>query len=105
MQTLAQWHNGSGPGPWILFFPLVWATVIAGGIFLLRRTVWRGGRGPRGPWQPQPHMAQGGTESPLDMLDRRFAQGEIDEDEYWRRVSVLNESTRERGHGSKGGKR
>ncbi|MGP3988311.1 SHOCT domain-containing protein [Streptomyces sp. 3N207] len=105
MQTLAQWHNGGGPGPWILFFPLVWAAVIAGGIVLLRRTVRRGGRGPRGPWQPQPRMAEG-TESPLDMLDRRFAQGEMDEDEYWRRVSVLNESTRERRRGeSKGGKR
>ncbi|MBO8194729.1 SHOCT domain-containing protein [Streptomyces oryzae] len=108
MQTLAHWHNGGGPGPWILFFPFIWAAVIAGGIFLLRRTVWRGGRGPRRPWgpQPQPRTAPGGAESPLDMLDRRFAQGELDEDEYWRRVSVLNESTRERYRGeSEGGKR
>ena len=25
------------------------------------------------------------------MLGRRFASGEIDEDEYWRRLSVLDE--------------
>ncbi|MBO8184257.1 SHOCT domain-containing protein [Streptomyces spirodelae] len=105
MQTLAHWHGDGGPGPWILLFPVIWAAVIAGGIFLLRRTVWRG-RGPRGPWQrPQPHGGQG-AESPLDMLDRRFAQGELDEDEYWRRVSVLSESTRERSRdASEGGKR
>ncbi|MBQ0866033.1 SHOCT domain-containing protein [Streptomyces sp. A73] len=104
MQTLAQWHNDGGPGPWILFFPLIWAAVIAGGVFLLR-TVRRGHRGPRAAWGAQPHMAQDGTGSPLDLLDRRFAQGEIDEDEYWRRASVLHESTRERHGGPTGGKR
>ncbi|MBO8200382.1 SHOCT domain-containing protein [Streptomyces smyrnaeus] len=104
MQTLAQWHNDGGPGPWILFFPLIWAAVIAGGVFLLR-TVRRGHRGARAAWGAQPHPAQDGTGSPLDLLDRRFAQGEIDEDEYWRRVSVLHESTRERHGGPTGGKR
>jgi putative membrane protein len=102
MQTLAHWHNGGGPGPWILFFPLVWAAVVAGGVFLLRRTVLRGRRGPWRWQQPRAAAAGGaqGAESPLDMLDRRFAQGEMDEDEYWRRVSVLNESHRDR-HGQR----
>ena len=88
MQTLANWH-GDGPGPWILLFPIIWAAVIIGVVTLLRRTVWRGRRGP---WQP-PRNAQAthGVPSPITLLGRRFAAGEIDEDEYWRRLSVLDE--------------
>ncbi|MFI6692912.1 SHOCT domain-containing protein [Streptomyces sp. NPDC050433] len=105
MNTLA---NNGGPGPWILLFPLIWAAVIVGGITLLRRTVWRGRRGGP-PWQPggfgrdvrdardvrDTHDAQ----SPIAMLGRRFASGEIDEDEYWRRLSVLDEQFGRTGKG------
>lgn len=81
MNTLAY----AGPGPWILFFPLIWAAVVAGVVTVLRRTVWRGRRGP---WHARsPH----GEQSPIAVLGRRFAAGEIDEDEYWRRLSVLDE--------------
>jgi len=82
MQTLAHFADG-GPGPWILLFPLIWAAVVIGGITLLRRTGWRGRRGPR-PDRPD-------DSSPITVLGHRFASGEIDEDEYWRRLSVLNE--------------
>ncbi|MGP4001072.1 SHOCT domain-containing protein [Streptomyces sp. 8N706] len=92
MDTLANIaYDGGGPGPWILFFPLIWALAVAGVVILLRRTVWRGrfpGRG-RAPWQPRP--ATHDENSPLYLLGRRFAAGEIDEDEYWRRLSVLDE--------------
>ncbi|MFI2414333.1 SHOCT domain-containing protein [Streptomyces sp. NPDC018947] len=82
MQTLADFADG-GPGPWILLFPLLWALVIGGTVTLLRRTVWRSRRGP---WrQPVP------DDSPIAVLGHRFASGEIDEDEYWRRLSVLDE--------------
>ncbi|MFF9815468.1 SHOCT domain-containing protein [Streptomyces sp. NPDC014006] len=91
MQTLAHFGDG-GPGPWILLFPVIWALVIGGGIALLRRTAWRGGR--RGPWRPP----AADDPSPLTLLGRRFAAGEIDEDEYWRRLSVLDEQ-----FGRKGG--
>ncbi|MQY11700.1 hypothetical protein SRB5_18190 [Streptomyces sp. RB5] len=85
MNVLANtWHDG-GPGPWILLFPLIWALVVAGFFLLLRRTVWRG----RPPWQRT--RARYGEHSPVAVLGRRFAAGEIDEDEYWRRLSVLNE--------------
>lgn len=99
MFDLAHWHDGAGPGPWSLFFPLVWAAVTAGVIVLLRRTVRRGrgrpwhgiGKGygpvPAGGPRTEPH-------SPADLLSRRFAEGEIDEDEYWRRLSVLQEGGR-----------
>lgn len=93
MNTLA--FNG-GPGPWILLFPLVWAAVVVTVVTVLRRTVWRGRRGP---WQTR--AAQGGPvePSPIAMLGRRFAAGEIDEDEYWRRLSVLDEQFGTRGKG------
>ncbi|MET9689729.1 SHOCT domain-containing protein [Streptomyces sp. NPDC006514] len=70
-----------GPGPWILFLPLIWAAVVVGVVTVLRRTVRRG-----------PHGAPTyGERSPIAVLGRRFAAGEIDEEEYWRRLSVLDE--------------
>ncbi|MBT2452910.1 SHOCT domain-containing protein [Streptomyces sp. ISL-43] len=84
-----------GPGPWILFFPLIWAAVVIGAVTVLRRTVWRGRRGP---WQGR--GAAYGEHAPIAILGRRFASGEIDEDEYWRRLSVLDEQF---GPASKGG--
>ncbi|MFC8076118.1 SHOCT domain-containing protein [Streptomyces sp. NPDC057307] len=108
MNTFA---DSGGPGPWILLFPIVWAAVIVGGITLLRRTVRRGRRGGP-PWRSggfgrdardardvretaDTHHAQ----SPIALLGRRFAAGEIDEDEYWRRLSVLDEQFGRTGKG------
>ncbi|WP_406002283.1 SHOCT domain-containing protein [Streptomyces sp. NBC_00829] len=83
MNTLAY----DGPGPWILFFPLIWAAVVVGVVTVLRRTGVLRGR--RGPWQGM--RAVYGASSPIAVLGRRFAAGEIDEEEYWRRLSVLDE--------------
>jgi putative membrane protein len=88
MQTLADFTDG-GPGPWILLFPLVWLLVVGGGIAVLRRTARRGRRGPG-----RPTVENG---SPIAVLGHRFASGEIDEDEYWRRLSVLEEQFGRRG--------
>jgi putative membrane protein len=102
MQTLAHWDGG--PGPWILFFPLIWAAVVIGAVTVLRRTLWRGRRGPwratgdSGPWRTTGDSAPSG-DSPIAMLGRRFASGEIDEDEYWRRLSVLDEQFGRTGKG------
>ncbi|MEV7340936.1 SHOCT domain-containing protein [Streptomyces sp. NPDC093544] len=85
MQTLANWDGG--PGPWILFFPIIWAVVVIGVVTVLRRTVWRGRRGP---WRAMADPRPTG-DAPIAVLGRRFASGEIDEDEYWRRLSVLDE--------------
>ncbi|AJZ84763.1 MULTISPECIES: SHOCT domain-containing protein [Streptomyces] len=95
MNTLAHgFAYGDGPGPWILLFPLMWALVVGGAVFLLRRGGWRG----RAPWRQGP--VDFGERSPIAVLGRRFAAGEIDEDEYWRRLSVLDERF---GHQAKGG--
>ncbi|MDN3024073.1 SHOCT domain-containing protein [Streptomyces sp. S.PB5] len=85
MQTLAHWDGG--PGPWILLFPLIWAAVVVGAVTVLRRTGWHGRRGP---WRAMSDTGPAG-DSPIAVLGRRFAAGEIDEDEYWRRLSVLDE--------------
>ncbi|GAA2129148.1 SHOCT domain-containing protein [Streptomyces synnematoformans] len=96
MHTLAHW-NDDGPGPWILLFPLMWALVLGGLFFFVRRVVWRGRGAPwqrfrGGPGGPGgPGGAGYGEQSPIAVLGRRFAAGEIDEDEYWRRLSVLSE--------------
>ncbi|MER8232546.1 SHOCT domain-containing protein [Streptomyces sp. NPDC094049] len=81
MNALAQ----GGPGPWVLFVPLVWAVVVIGVVTVARRAGWRRGRDPR--------LHGGGPDehSPLALLGHRFAAGEIDEDEYWRRLTVLEE--------------
>ncbi|MFD5074991.1 SHOCT domain-containing protein [Streptomyces sp. NPDC058371] len=95
MQTLANWDGG--PGPWILFFPLIWAAVVIGVVTVLRRTAWRGRRGP---WRAMDGDSRPTGDAPLAVLGRRFASGEIDEDEYWRRLSVLDEQF---GRAGKGG--
>ncbi|MEU5919936.1 SHOCT domain-containing protein [Streptomyces sp. NPDC047141] len=84
MNTLAH----AGPGPWILFFPLVWAAVVIAVVTVARRAGWRRGRG----FGPGARRDGGPDEnSPIALLGHRFAAGEIDEDEYWRRLSVLEE--------------
>ncbi|MFF2569834.1 SHOCT domain-containing protein [Streptomyces sp. NPDC058084] len=85
MNTLAH----AGPGPWILFFPLVWAVVIVTVITALRRFGRRRHGGPGGFGGPgAPRVDE---QSPIALLGHRFAAGEIDEDEYWRRLTVLEE--------------
>ncbi|MDT0343767.1 SHOCT domain-containing protein [Streptomyces litchfieldiae] len=81
METLAHTFRDDGPGPWILLFPLFWAVVLIGGGWLLRRTVWRGRGGP-------------GHDTPVALLGRRFAAGEIDAEEYRGRLAVLTENRR-----------
>src|ERR687889_659003 len=95
MQTLANWDGG--PGPWILFLPLIWAAVVLGVVTVLRRTAWRGRRGP---WRAMADAGPSG-DSPIALLGRRFPAGEIDEDEDGRRLSVWDEQLG--GRGGKGG--
>ena len=79
---LAHWDNDDGPHWWFVFWPLTWFLVIAALIYLFR---FRGGRGPgRGGRMFRQH------ESGIEVLERRFAEGELDADQYRQRRSVLD---------------
>jgi putative membrane protein len=75
---LAHW-DGDGPGWWIVFPPLFWIAVIVGVVLLVRS---RGG-GP--PWRG------GGRETGIEVLERRYAEGELSLEQYRERRSVLEE--------------
>jgi putative membrane protein len=89
--TVRYW-DGHGAGGWnwfamslgMLFF---WALVI-GAAFLLVRALGRARRDPAPP-----------ADSPGQVLAGRFARGEIDEDEYLRRLAVLCDSPPPARHG------
>lgn len=76
------WGNGMGGWAMVLMtvsYVRFWGLVIAG-IVALVRYAGRGNQGatPGGQWP-----------TPQQVLAERFAQGEIDEDEYTRRLQVL----------------
>ena len=64
-------------GWWILPVPLFWILLAIGVLFLVRgrdgRPLWTGGR----------------QESAIDVLDRRFAEGELSQEQNRERRSVL----------------
>jgi putative membrane protein len=66
-------------GWWILSGPLFWLLLIVGIVFLVR------GRSGRPPW------TGGGRETGFDVLERRFAEGELSLEQYRERRSVLEE--------------
>jgi putative membrane protein len=68
------WHHGGGG--WF-FFPIFWILVILLVLFLVRR----------GPWRPGRHHRH--YQSAAEVLEARFARGEIDDDEFRRRRSTL----------------
>lgn len=75
------WFDGSGI--WLVgIIPmLLWAVLLVLGIILMVRLIGRNSANqPPPPW---------GAESAEDVLRRRFAAGEIDEEEYRRRLEVL----------------
>jgi putative membrane protein len=77
----AAWHH-DGPGWWIVFVPLFWIVVLGSLVWLLRS---------RGGWGPP--RGDSHRETALEVLDGRYARGEVDDDEYRKRRSVLS------GHG------
>jgi putative membrane protein len=85
-----------GTGGWAMAFMvvgnlLIWALLI-GGIVLLVRYFGRGG---------QASAPVGGSPLPQQLLAERFARGEIDEDEYKRRLTVLGNAPQARKQSSK----
>ncbi|MDQ2630836.1 MAG: SHOCT domain-containing protein [Actinomycetota bacterium] len=76
---LANWEHDDGPG-WIIGLAF-WLAVIAVVVLLLRSRGWLGPGGPR----MQAH------ETGAQILERRFAEGELSPEEYRERRAVLGE--------------
>jgi putative membrane protein len=66
-------------GWWILSGPLLWLLLIVGIVLLVRG---RDGRTP---------VTGGGRENAIDVLERRFAEGELNAEQYRERRSVLED--------------
>jgi putative membrane protein len=67
-------------GWWALSGPLFWLLLIVGIVLLVRRTSGR------------PPSTGGGRETGIDVLERRFAEGELSLEEYRERRSILEEN-------------
>lgn len=66
--------HGYGPGwPWMMLMTLLWVALIAVIVWAVVRLVPRSGGG---------GYRRQGRKTPQDILDRRFARGEINADEY-----------------------
>lgn len=64
---------GYGPGGWwMMFMPLLWIALIAVIVWAVVRVILPSGGG----------RAEARRETPLEILDRRYAQGEIDDTAY-----------------------
>jgi putative membrane protein len=79
LTELSTFLTAFASGWWILSGPLFWLVLIGGIVFLLRA------RGGHSPWTGD------GRETGIDVLERRFAEGELSLDEYRERRSVLEE--------------
>jgi putative membrane protein len=82
--TVMYWY-GNGMSGWgyalmTISMVLFWGAVIAGIVLLVRHVGRSGQQTPPPPSQPA---------SPEQLLAERFARGEIDEEEYRRRLEVL----------------
>ena len=89
-------HGGSGP---LVLVPLMalFGAIVAFGARLKHREgrTCQCGHGPHGGHGPHDDHGPGPDheDDPMRILDRRFASGEIDEDDYLRRREVLKPSS------------
>ena len=84
-----QWWNTAWDTamPWPMFLPMLWPTVIIGGITGLVMLVMRGRKTDiPAIWQ---HDAR--RQTPFEILGERFARGEIDRHEYEELKGVLSQ--------------
>ncbi len=75
------WHDGG----WGVFWMILWWTVVVALVVLVVRWVTQSARGREEGERPK---------DARDILDERFARGEIGEEEYLARKRVLEESRR-----------
>ncbi|MFL6115105.1 MAG: SHOCT domain-containing protein [Catenulispora sp.] len=86
-------HEGLGWGGWVLwalFMAALWALVIVAIVWLVRGLSGRGrGYGPAAAMTGPVTWRGSGTAAAERILAERFAQGQIDEEEYRARLGVL----------------
>jgi len=83
------WHDGWGWGSWVLMslvMVVFWALLITAVVLAVRYLAGGGSQQNRPSTGPTP--AGGRAE---DVLAERYARGEIDDDEYRRRLTLLRE--------------
>lgn len=76
------YHDGAGWGGWLVMTIAMiafWALVVVAVVVLFRGSKSSG-------------QEASPRQDPMDILDQRFARGEIDEDEYHARSAVLRTS-------------
>lgn len=66
------WYDGGWGGPWMVVMLLFWVVVIGAVVWGVARLTRR----------PSDGTAPPPVESPRQILDRRFASGELDEEQY-----------------------
>lgn len=71
------WGASEGMGWWMLFGSVFWVVVVALVVWLFSRGFDGGGRD----GAPEPRRSQ---EDPIDIARRRYAAGEIEEEEFRR---------------------
>ncbi len=77
----------AGGGFWWPLIPLFWLLVWGAVIFFVVRARRRGWN----PWAAQARPSGPPRPAAEDILAERFARGEISDDEYYQRLSVLKE--------------
>ncbi|MFE0376714.1 SHOCT domain-containing protein [Streptomyces inhibens] len=88
------WYDGWGWGGWYVMavgMALFWGLIIVGVVALVRYLTSSHHSHPSGPQPPSSGESGRGSRRAEDVLAERFARGEIDEDEYQRRLKLLRE--------------
>jgi putative membrane protein len=83
-----QWWNSAWDGAisWPVFLPMLWPIVIIGIITAAVMLIMHRGRTETRSWYPD-----GRRQTPFEILNERFARGEIDRQEYEERKGFLSQ--------------
>ena len=77
-------YGGWGGWGWMMLMPLLWIALVG---VIVWAVVWLAQPGRR--TSPPPDYGQSPRETPQEILDRRFASGEIDADAYGQALDRL----------------
>jgi len=84
VEVMAMMYGGWGGWGWMMLMPLLWIALVG---VIVWAVVWLAQPGRR--TSPPPDYGQSPRETPQEILDRRFATGEIDADAYGQALDRL----------------